>query len=482
MANVMPGDVLAGKYRVDRVIGEGGMGVVVAATHIQLEERYALKFMLPRAMENPDASSRFLQEARAAAKLKSEHVARVHDVGVLESGAPYIVMEYLEGDDLSRILERRGPLSFEEVADYVLQTCDAVAEAHARGIVHRDLKPANLFVTRGSDGYPLVKVLDFGISKASALSDSQVSRTKSSVMLGSPLYMSPEQMKSARDVEASTDQWSLGVILYEAVGGRVPYDAGTVGALMAKVLTEPPPSLQSVRRDVPDAFAAIVNRCLERDPARRYPNVAMLAHDIKAFAPERVRPLADRVASVLRTSQPGGPVPAAAVSGLDATMADPTGSHSGQTGNRALGGPLDPSRPQTAGGWGTTASDGSSRRTVVAVVAGIAVAVLTVGIGVAALLRLRAMPAPVVATASAAPVVSVVAVAPAALPASVSAAPSAVGDVALATPPAAAVALSATLASSLSPTASSAPRATPHLPPTPRPHPSAPDAFGDSRK
>src|SRR5580692_6427276 len=140
------------------------------------------------------------------------------------------------------------------------------------------------------------------ISKASALTDSQVSRTKSSVMLGSPLYMSPEQMKSARDVEASTDQWSLGVILYEAVGGRVPYDAGTVGALMAKVLTEPPPSLQSVRRDVPDAFAAIVNRCLERDPARRYPNVAVLAHDIKAFAPERLRPLADRVASVLRTS------------------------------------------------------------------------------------------------------------------------------------------------------------------------------------
>ena len=326
MADVKPGDVLAGKYRVDRVLGEGGMGVVVAATHIQLEERYALKFMLPRALENPEASARFLQEARAAARLKSEHVARVHDVGTLESGAPYIVMEYLEGEDLSRVLLTRGPLPIEEIADYALQACDAVAEAHARGIVHRDLKPANLFVTRGSDGHPLVKVLDFGISKANALSDSGVSMTKSSVLLGSPLYMSPEQMKSARDVDQATDQWSIGVILYEAVGGRVPFDAGTIGALMAMVLTELPAPLQTVRTDVPEGFAAIVNRCLEREPRRRYANVGELARALAAFASPRMRPLADRVSSVLRTSHGGSreTLASGATSGLDATMADPS--------------------------------------------------------------------------------------------------------------------------------------------------------------
>ena len=153
--SVKVGDVIAGKYRVDRVLGVGGMGVVVAASHIQLDQRCALKFMLPQAFAQPEACARFLREARAVAKLRSEHVARVHDTGTLEDGSPYIVMEFLEGTDLSAELDRCGRLAVEDVADYVVQACDAIAEAHARGIVHRDLKPANLFLTRRHDESPL---------------------------------------------------------------------------------------------------------------------------------------------------------------------------------------------------------------------------------------------------------------------------------------------------------------------------------------
>ena len=162
---VRPGDVVAGKYRVDRTLGVGGMGVVVAATQIELDRRVALKFLLPKVLERPRLVARFSREARAAASLQSEHVARVIDVGTLESGGPYIVMEYLEGEDLSHVLARRGPLPSDEAVGYVLEACEAVAEAHAHGIVHRDLKPANLFLATRATGAPVIKVLDFGLSK-----------------------------------------------------------------------------------------------------------------------------------------------------------------------------------------------------------------------------------------------------------------------------------------------------------------------------
>jgi serine/threonine protein kinase len=283
MAEVNEGDILAGKYRVERILGEGGMGFVVAATHITLDERVALKFMRAEALMQQDGVQRFLREARAAVKLKSAHVARVLDVGTLESGAPYIVMEHLEGQDLAHLLVERGALPLTEVVDYVLQACDAIAEAHARGIIHRDLKPANVFVTRGRDGAPLIKVLDFGISKVNVLGDRPESMTSSATLLGSPVYMSPEQMKSSRDVDATADIWSLGIILYEAVGGRVPFDEQTMGALMAKVLTEPPPPLGALRPDLPTGFVDVVGRCLEKDPARRFTTIAELAVGLAPF-------------------------------------------------------------------------------------------------------------------------------------------------------------------------------------------------------
>src|SRR6188768_2962187 len=201
------GHVLAGKYRIERVLGQGGMGVVVAATHLQLGERVALKFLLPQAIHNPEAVERFAREARAAVKIKSEHVARVSDVGLLESGAPYMVMEYLEGYDLSTWLQQRGPLPVEQAVEFILQACEAIAEAHALGIVHRDLKPANLFVIQRADGVLSVKVLDFGISKATGLIGSGDMTTTSAVM-GSPYYMSPEQMGSTKDTDTRADIWA----------------------------------------------------------------------------------------------------------------------------------------------------------------------------------------------------------------------------------------------------------------------------------
>ena len=231
--------------------------MVVQATHVQLEERVALKFMLPEAMANADVAGRFLREARLAVKLKSEHVAKVMDVGTLESGSPYIVMEFLEGSDLNDLLQKHGPLPFADVAEYVIQACDAIAEAHSLGIVHRDLKPANLFLTQRADGAPLVKVLDFGISKASALSESGGGMTKTSTMMGSPYYMSPEQMRSAKDVDLRSDVWSLGVIVYQLLTARLPFESDTLGGIMAQVFTDDPlPRFAAHRPDAPPAFDA----------------------------------------------------------------------------------------------------------------------------------------------------------------------------------------------------------------------------------
>ena len=219
LSPVKLGEMLAGKYRVERVLGAGGMGVVVLARHVQLDQLVALKFLLAQSLTNPKVVARFEREARAVVKLKSEHVARVLDVGTMEAGAPYIVMEYLEGEDLSQTVERRGPLPVAEAVDYLLQACEALAEAHGMGIVHRDLKPGNLFLTRRVDGKSLVKVLDFGISKLEGGRE-DLALTQPAEVVGSPKYMSPEQLRASRLADARSDIWSLGVILYELITDR----------------------------------------------------------------------------------------------------------------------------------------------------------------------------------------------------------------------------------------------------------------------
>lgn len=279
---VSPGQVLGGKFRVERVLGEGGMGVVVAATHLTLGQVVALKFMLTKALDHPEAVARFEREARASVRLKSEHVARVSDVGRLESGAPYIVMEYLEGDDLDHLIARDGPLRIETAVDYLLQACEAVAEAHALGIVHRDLKPKNLFLTRRASGKPLVKVLDFGISKSTSGDD--MSLTTTSQIMGSPNYMSPEQLRSARDVDLRTDIWALGAILFELVTGNVPFVAENVTQLTSMVIQDAPAPMSQLRVGVPAGLEAVVLKCLSKRPEDRYQSVTELATALAPFA------------------------------------------------------------------------------------------------------------------------------------------------------------------------------------------------------
>jgi serine/threonine-protein kinase len=299
--DLKPGEIVGGKYRIERVLGEGGMGVVVSATHVHLDERVALKFLLPEVLNNPEAVARFGREARAAVKIKSEHVARVTDVGSLESGAPFMVMEFLTGADLSARLRDHGRLEIAEAVELVLQACEALAEAHALGIVHRDLKPANLFLTHRPDGSASIKVLDFGISKATGAG---MSMTRTSAVMGSPLYMSPEQMTSARDVDVRTDVWAVGVILYELISGRVPFEGSSLPHLFSVILQQPPPSLVGLRPDVPRELETVIFRCLEKDRNQRFSNIAELAGSLQPFAPETSRRSVERVSRVLGVQPP----------------------------------------------------------------------------------------------------------------------------------------------------------------------------------
>jgi serine/threonine-protein kinase len=356
-APVREGDLLAGKYRVDRVLGAGGMGIVVAAKHEQLDQMVAIKFVRDEALDNEEAVQRFLREARAAVKLKSEHVARVLDVGKLDSGAPYMVMEYLEGDDLAKVLADHGPMDFESAANCLLQACEAVAEAHAAGIVHRDLKPENLFLTSTIGGTQKIKVLDFGVSKAmdSSSGGAMSSLTRTRAMLGSPLYMAPEQMRSSRDVDARADVWALGVVLFQLLTQRWPFEAETMPELCLRVVTEPPTSLLALRPDAPPRLVAVIERCVEKDASKRFANAAELATALEEFAPAESRILAERarlameprVAGPRTTSRLSRPMDRVTTPGATQRTAPAATLHSGAT-------PVTPGRatPSTSAAWG----------------------------------------------------------------------------------------------------------------------------------
>jgi serine/threonine-protein kinase len=326
------GQVLAGRYRVERVLGVGGMGVVVAARHLALDQRFAIKFLLPAAYEASGAVARFLREGKAAARITSEHVARVFDTGVLDSGAPYLVMEHLEGADLGDVVTRRGRLAPGEAIECVLQACEAIAEAHQLGIVHRDLKPANLFLTQRKDGTPFVKVLDFGISKSE--SGSRRDLTSTSAVMGSPRYMSPEQMLSTKHVDARTDVWALGVILHELVTGAPVWDAETLQGLCVLVTTAPAPPLRSIVPDAPEALERAILGCLAKSPAHRIADVGVLALALAPAAPERARTSIERVVGTLGRSAPAAfaPLPSlAATVAASPTGASPTGLDAAMT-------------------------------------------------------------------------------------------------------------------------------------------------------
>lgn len=348
-----PGQRFAGKYLVERLLGAGAMGVVVAALHEQLGQTVAIKLLsVPKDME-PEAIGRFFREARAAAALRSEHTARVVDVGIDEFGQHFIVMEHLEGEDLSAVLRVDAPRSIATSVGCILHACEAIAEAHALGIIHRDLKPENLFLTMRLDGYPLIKVLDFGVSKMLEASvvrragdDPAVSASGS--LVGTPLYMSPEQIRTPATVDGRSDIWSLGVILYELVTGRRPFGGETVADVIASILIDVPAAPVSLRADVPTRLSDLILACLEKDVDRRIANVGILAEGLRPWAPRWARDAAVRAARIAGQRRLG----------LDDTGPYQTGTHDTHSAElpvvsdgpaRALGGAA-PADPKSEGG------------------------------------------------------------------------------------------------------------------------------------
>jgi len=297
---VEPGHVVAGKYRLDAKIGEGGMGVVWRATQIDLHRQVAVKLVRDELALSKEATARTLQEARAAAQLRGNHVVHIFDVGCLASGTPYIAMEYLDGRNLADELAIQAePFSVVQVVDTILQTCEALAEAHARNIVHRDLKLDNLFLAEQPDGTSCVKVLDFGVSK---VLHTDLALTNPSSVLGSPQYMSPEQMRGVADIDARVDIWALGTALYELLTGVPPFQSESLPTLCTLVLEASPRSIRAVRPDVPEQLEAAVMRCLEKDRQRRFSDVSELAAALAPFASDWGSSSADRVARMLEGS------------------------------------------------------------------------------------------------------------------------------------------------------------------------------------
>ena len=301
------GDVLLGKYVLEERLGEGGMGVVYAARHLLLAQRVAVKLIRSEIAKDAETVARFVNEARAAARIENEHIARVLDVGMLDEGSPYMVLEILEGADLGRILRERGPLPLAEVADHLLQTIEAVACAHSLGIVHRDLKPSNLFLARRRDGTARIKVLDFGIAKATREVDGpSANMTKKNSMLGSPHYMSPEQLRDAASVDHRSDIWALGIVAYELLSGRPPFDGETTVAVFASIQESEPASLRGMRADIPRAVEAAILKCLARTPDARFASVTDFG---RALAPFGTALAARALENATRILPPSGESP-----------------------------------------------------------------------------------------------------------------------------------------------------------------------------
>jgi serine/threonine-protein kinase len=349
-----PGEVLAGKYRVEQVIGLGGMGAVVAARHASLGSRVAIKVLLPEAAKVPEAVARFLREARAAATIESEHVCKVLDVGELDDGRPFMVMEFLSGQDLGAVLEQHGRRGQDEAITYVLQVCEAIAQAHVHGIVHRDLKPSNLFLIRKADGSPCVKVLDFGISKMSRETDAAVTAT--SFAFGTPLYMSPEQIRSLKTVDSRTDIWAVGVILHQLLTANLPFEGPTLTALCAAIASDPPSPLRHHLPSAPAALEAVLDRCLEKSANKRFQTVGDLAEALRPFAPPASAWLVDRVRAITAGLVPPPPLP------------EPSGRVN------------DPRAADTRSAFGRTGTTSTTPRRVLFAIGGVSIAATIAGL------------------------------------------------------------------------------------------------------
>jgi serine/threonine-protein kinase len=288
----------------------------------------------------PEVMARFKREAQAAGALENENIAAVTDFGVSDEGAPYIVMEFLPGEDLSRLLTRLGPLPIPRAIYALIQACRGLEAAHAHGIIHRDLKPENLLVTKRGDGSDLIKVLDFGIAKLRFEADTG-SSTRTGMTLGTPFYMPPEQARGQKDIDQRADIYALGVILYEILAGRKPHDGDGYNAIMYQILTEAPPRLETLRADLPPGLADVVHKAMAFEPRDRFQQVTELSSALAQFADRAITPLAsaERAAFAATSFQPA-PTPAAVhataripamtpnISGMSATPAPPKSSRS----------------------------------------------------------------------------------------------------------------------------------------------------------
>lgn len=391
------GEILAGKYRIERQIAEGGMGVVMAAHHVQLGTPVAVKILKPEVCREADSVARFVREARIAASLANDHIARVQDVGTLPTGEPFMVLEYLEGQDLGEVIDTHGALPTKDAVDFVMQTLEALAEAHSVGIIHRDIKPPNLFVASQQDGTFAIKVLDFGISKGLGLdgrADGAITNT--SQLVGSPGYMSPEQLHNPKEVDARTDIWSIGVVLDELLTSDRLFEGETMGQTMANILGRPIRPVRTRRPDVPEGVERIISGCLERDVNRRFKDVGQLAEALSPFAsPKGQRSLAN-ILSYVAGAKPVGPVRGSMISveELDSIASMPSTPSQVSSVSGVAG------RPHTMGSWSGHADDARSRKNLtMAIVMG-----CVVGFGIAAFAYFRlsgAEPAADAAVASA---------------------------------------------------------------------------------
>ena len=397
------GDVVSGKYLIEGSLGEGGVGRVMMARNIELDERVALKFLKPEMLSQPEIVGRFMREAKAACSIKSEYVASVYDVGQTEGGAPYLVMDYLDGKDLGAVIHERGPLSVRESSEFLLQACEGIAVAHSLGIVHRDIKPENLFVTTRA-GMSVIKVLDFGISKTAltgSVFGSEIPLLKTVNLMGTPLYMSPEQVRCSDAIDARSDIWALGMVLYEVLTGTLPFPTTSLTELCAAILEQPLQSLAQHRNDLPDAFVAVVEKCLEKDPAKRYQNVSELAIALMPFAPRRARICAERATQALAAKG------LAEARRFDSTMPPPDLSRSSQnplyisSTIPRLGSlpniPLGETSSLAAAAVATTTTPPSNRKKLGAVLAVCALVVAVVAIVIVK--STASGPAPITATA-----------------------------------------------------------------------------------
>jgi eukaryotic-like serine/threonine-protein kinase len=383
-----PGDVIAGKYRILRSIGEGGMGHVFEAAHVRMGHRVAIKVLKPSASQSPEVMTRFDREARAAGRLRGRHVARVIDVDATPDRLPYMVMEFLEGRDLQTELDRRRTFPVEEAIDYVLQACAGIAEAHDIGIVHRDLKPSNLFLCDEGDRR-IVKILDFGISK---ILDEASKLTSTELTIGTPLYMSPEQVRSARTVDARTDVWALGIILFELLTGRPPW-VGSAPAVAAAIVTDPPPPLSDFRADVPPAVEAAMRHALEKKADDRFPDVRALASALIPFCESPNSLGRVSLESAMRAAQSGvalvstGPRTSSslghAATVLSALPESSSGAESAYppSDRRKVG--------ATTAGWSTASGQRATQRSRFLFGAALAAAVAAVAIAVSVVLVMR---------------------------------------------------------------------------------------------